>query len=136
MSTSSRSTPGAPHLCCRLSFRELCLPCSSQGLTHVHSVLETDYASGTSHKYCVAAMGTPICRYQGQSRKGGAERLLPLSQFYRPSLRISLRTPRNARNASSELEAGFQPRWSQFSEVSTPAAISCSVSKYYPNVQD
>ena len=37
------------------------------------------------------------------------ERLLPLSQFYRPSLRISLRTPRNARNASSELEAGFQP---------------------------
>ena len=39
------------------------------------------------------------------------ERLLPLLQFYRPSLRISLRTPRNARNASSELEAGFQPRF-------------------------
>ena len=33
------------------------------------------------------------------------ERLLSLSQFHRPSLR----TPRNARNASSELEAGFQP---------------------------
>ena len=42
--------------------------------------------------------------------RSGKERLLPLSQFYRPSLRISLRTPRNARNASSELEAGFQPR--------------------------
>ena len=45
-----------------------------------------------------------------ETRWAHSERLLPLSQFRRPSLRISLRTPRNARNASSELEAGFQPR--------------------------
>ena len=44
-----------------------------------------------------------------------SERLLPLSQFRRPSLRISLKTLQNARNASSELEAEFWPiiqRWS------------------------
>ena len=48
--------------------------------------------------------------------RSNSERLLPLSQVRRPSLRISLETLQNARNASSELlEAGFWliiQRWS------------------------
>ena len=67
---------------------------------------------GSTTKAGVQSVGTPrrhaFAHNHHDPAPAHSERLLPLSQFRRPSLRISLRTPRNARK-SSELEDGFQP---------------------------
>ena len=78
----------------------------------------------------VGAPQGPVSTHARTRVKLFNERLLPLSQFYRPSLRISLRTPRKARNASSELEAGFQPIFNVFSN--SPAMSRQSKSKDLP----
>ena len=70
---------------------------------------QCDYSPCTH--YCADPIcGTYVTLFSSGQTTQLTERLLPLSRFRRPSLR----TPRNARNASSELDAGFQPSCASF----------------------